>query len=381
MANRYNRKRQGSLLTVDEVYRQPVGPTSDPKSLYNLLLRFVAWRRERNWSETTLKVQTHHSYRFILWAAERGLHHPAEITRPVLERYQRHLYQYRKRNGEPLTTRTQRTAVQPVQVWFRWMTQQNLILANPAADLELPRLEKRLPRYILSVAEVEQVLALPDLTTPGGIRDRALMEVLWSTGIRRSEAAGLEVFSVDANRRILTIVQGKGKQDRVVPVGERALWWVQRYLHHVRPQLLVNPHCKALFVALDGVEGLGPNGITNTVSHYMKTSGLVAHGSCHLFRHAMATQMLENGADLRWIQAMLGHASVESTQIYTQVSVRALQAVHASTHPAERDNEEQIRQAFSRHDAGGGEFINNTEMEKHMNALKHQVQRDRKPES
>ncbi|ELM8658205.1 phage integrase N-terminal SAM-like domain-containing protein, partial [Escherichia coli] len=183
-----NRKRRGSLLTVDDVYRQPVGPAHDPKSLYALLLRFVVWRRERNWSEATLKVQTHHSYRFVQWAAERGLYHPAEITRPVLERYQRHLYQYRKRNGEPLTTRTQRTAVQPIQVWFRWMAQQNLILANPAADLELPRLEKRLPRYILSVDEVEQVLAQPDLTTPGGIRDRALMEVLWSTGIRRSEA-------------------------------------------------------------------------------------------------------------------------------------------------------------------------------------------------
>lgn len=95
----------------------------------------------------------------------------------------------------------------------------------------------------------------------------------------------------------------------------------------------------------------------------------------------MATQMLENGSDLRWIQAMLGHASVESTQIYTQVSVRALQAVHTSTHPAERDNEEQIRQAFSRHDAGEGEYINNTEIEKHMNALKCQVQRDGKPKS
>ena len=106
----------------------------------------------------------------------------------------------------------------------------------------------------------------------------------------------------------------------------------------MRPQVQVNPHCKAPLIALDGVEGLGPNGITNTVSHYMKASGLVAHGSCHLFRHAMATQMLENGADLRWIQSMLGHASVESTQIYTQVSVRALQAVHATTHPAERES-------------------------------------------
>lgn len=109
----------------------------------------------------------------------------------------------------------------------------------------------------------------------------------------------------------------------------------------VRPQLLVNPHCPALFVALDGVEGLTPNGITNLVSHYIRASGIAKWGSCHLFRHAMATHMLENGADLRWIQAMLGHASVESTQIYTQVSIRALQAVHASTHPAEQSGSDE----------------------------------------
>ncbi|MCD1125593.1 site-specific tyrosine recombinase XerC [Jinshanibacter sp. LJY008] len=332
MANRQPRK--DALLTVDEVYRKPIGPASDPKSLYALLLRFVAWRRERNWSETTLKTQTHHSYRFIQWSAERGLHYAGEITRPVLERYQRHLHQYRKKNGEPLSPRTQRTTLQPLQVWFRWMTQQGLILANPAADLELPRLEKRLPRHILSVEEVEQVLSLADLTTAQGIRDRALMELLWSTGIRRAEAANLAVYSVDGSRKTLTVVQGKGKKDRVIPIGDRALWWVQHYLHQVRPALIVNPDLKVLFVAMDGVKGLQPNGITHAVGHYIKTSGLATWGSCHLFRHAMATQMLENGADIRWIQAMLGHASLESTQIYTQVSIRALQAVHTATHPA-----------------------------------------------
>jgi len=138
MANR--KPAANRLLTVDEIYRQPVGPASDPKSLYALLLRFVKWRRERNWSETTLKVQTHHQYRFILWVAERGLYHAAEVTRPVLETYQRYLYHYRKSNGEPLSTRTQRTTLQPLQVWFSWMAKQGLILANPAADLELPRL-------------------------------------------------------------------------------------------------------------------------------------------------------------------------------------------------------------------------------------------------
>ena len=101
--------------------------------------------------------------------------------------------------------------------------------------------------------------------------------------------------------------------------------------------MLVDPACKALFVATDGLAGLQANGITNVVGAYIRASGLARWGSCHLFRHAMATQMPENGADLRWIQAMLGHASVESTQIYTQVSIRALAAVHASTHPAEQD--------------------------------------------
>ncbi|MZG24329.1 tyrosine-type recombinase/integrase [Dickeya dianthicola] len=187
----------------------------------------------------------------------------------------------------------------------------------------------------------QTLLRLRELATLQGIRDRALMELLWSTGIRRGEVAVLEVYSVDASRHIVTIVQGKGKKDRVIPVGQRALRWLAYYVQEVRPQLLVNPHCPALFVALDGVEGLTPNGITNLVSHYIRASGIAKWGSCHLFRHAMATQMLENGADLRWIQAMLGHASVESTQIYTQVSIRALQAVHASTHPAEQPDSDE----------------------------------------
>lgn len=333
MANR--KPSPNRLLTVDDIYRQPVGPASHPKSLYTLLLRFVKWRRERNWSETTLKVQTHHSYRFICWAAERGLYHAGDITRPVLESWQRHLYLYRKANGEPLTSRTQRTALQPLQVWFSWMAKQGLILANPAADLELPRLEKRLPRTILSVEQVEDIVSLCDLSTLQGLRDRALLELLWSTGIRRGEVARLDIHSPDFSRRILTIRQGKGYEDRVIPAGERALWWLQRYLVRVRPEILVTPDCKALFLAMDGVAGLTANGITGAVVPYLRAAG-IEKGSCHLFRHAMATQMLENGADLRWIQAMLGHRSVESTQIYTQVSIRALQAVHASTHPAEQ---------------------------------------------
>ncbi|AWH87798.1 site-specific tyrosine recombinase XerC [Limnobaculum parvum] len=329
------RTRVDSLLTVDQVYRTPVGPIDHPKSLYTLLLKFIIWRRERNWSETTLKVQTHHLYHFILWANEHGLHYAGDITRPVLERYQRHLYQYRKANGEPLSSRTQRTALDPLKGWFSWMARGNLILANPAADLELPRAEKHLPRHIMSVEEIERVLAQADVSTPLGLRDRALMEVLWSTGIRRGEVAMLDMYSVNADRRTLIVRQGKGKKDRIIPIGERALKWVEQYKYKVRSELVINPEVNELFVAADGMAGLGVNGITNAIGHYIRAAEISQWGSCHLFRHAMATQMLENGADLRWIQAMLGHADVSSTQIYTQVSIKALQSVHTSTHPAE----------------------------------------------
>ena len=243
-------------------------------------------------------------------------------------------------NGEPLSSRTQRSQLGPLVVWFRWMSKQNLILANPAADLELPKLEKHLPRHILSVEDVERVLSLPDLETPQGQRDRALMELLWSSGLRRAEVARLDLYSVDGRRKTVTVRQGKGNKDRVIPIGERALRWVEHYKQQVRPALIINPAVQSLFVALDGVEGLTVNGISYLVGRYIKASGVARWGSCHLFRHAMATQMLENGADVRWIQAMLGHASLESTQIYTQVSIKALSAVHASTHPAEQTESE-----------------------------------------
>ncbi len=323
---------------MDELYRKPVGPNR-PDSLYRRLLQFLTWRRERQFSEKTLTVWAHHLYHFILWANERGLHTPGDITRPILERYQRHLYQYRKSNGEPLSPRTQRTQLQPLQVWFKWVVRQGFALANPACDLELPRLEKRLPRHILTVDEVEQILGLPDIDTPAGLRDRALLEVLYSSGLRRSELAALEVYDIHRSRRTLTVRLGKGKKDRVIPLGSRALGWLTAYLHRARCELQRGRATQALFLSHKG-EGLTPNAITNLTSAYVKRSGIDKPGACHLFRHAMATQMLENGADVRWIQAILGHASPETTQIYTQVSIGALQAVHAATHPAEQADSE-----------------------------------------
>lgn len=203
-----------------------------------------------------------------------SIHFASEITRPVLESWQRYLYLYRKERLKPFSSWTQRTALQPLQVWFRWMTRQSLILANPAAVPEQPRLEKHLPRTILSLEQIEEILSLCNLTTLQGVRDRALRELLLSTGIPCGETAVLDIYCADFSRKIPTIGQGKWRQYRVIPVDERAVWWLDLYLHHVRPEVLAVPACKTLFLAMDGLAGLTLFGITQAVLPYQGAVGI-----------------------------------------------------------------------------------------------------------
>lgn len=313
--------------------RGVIGDPRDPESLYRYLQRFLAWQREKNYSEKTIEGREVYLRYFIAWCDERGLARPNEITKPVIERYQRYLFLHRKKNGEPLSTRSQHTRITPVRAFFKWLTRQNHILYNPASDLELPRLEKRLPKHILTVAEVEAILRQPDIGTTTGLRDRALLEVFYSTGIRRMEAINVRVFDIDAERGTLMVRQGKGKKDRMLPIGERALRWVEKYRDEARSELATNADDGTLFLTHLS-EAFTPNRMTQLVRDYVDAARINKRGSCHLFRHTMATLMLENGADVRFIQAMLGHVSLETTQIYTQVSIRKLKDIHTATHPA-----------------------------------------------
>lgn len=310
----------------------PVGDTRDPDSLYHHMLRFSGWQREKNYSERTVENREDALRLFIGWAHERGLTRPQEISKPILERYQRHLFLYRKANGEPLSTRSQHVRTTPIRALFKWLARQNHILYNPASDLELPRMERRLPRHVLNIREVETVLSVPDLATPIGIRDRAMLETLYSTGIRRMELINLTLTDIDADRGTLMVRQGKGKKDRMIPIGERALAWIGKYRDDVRPDLACGQDDGTLFLTTLG-EAFVPNRMTQLVRDYVNAADIGKRGSCHLFRHTMATLMLENGADIRFIQAMLGHAELSTTQIYTQVSIRMLKQIHSATHP------------------------------------------------
>jgi integrase/recombinase XerD len=186
---------------------------------------------------------------------------------------------------------------------------------------------------VLTSTEADAVLNQTDVGTPLGIRDRAMLETLYSTGIRRMELANLKLYDFDRERGTLMVRQGKGKKDRMVPIGERALAWVEKYLNEVRPDLIRERDDGLLWLNAAGIPMLAAS-IGGIVAEYVDAAKIGKRGSCHLFRHTMATVMLENGCDIRYIQAMLGHAKLDTTEIYTQVSIRKLKEVHSATHPA-----------------------------------------------
>jgi len=310
----------------------PVGDLSDPLGLPALTEAYLEWMRQKNYSEATVKGRIAYLRYFLEWCEERSLSKPTEITKPVLERYQRSLYVYRKDNGEPLTIRSQHARLVPVRAFFKWLCRQNYMLYNPASEIELPRLEKRLPKHILSHSEAETILNLPDVTEPFGLRDRAILEVLYSTGLRRMEIAGLKLHDLDSDRGTLMVRQGKGRKDRMIPVGERAILWIEKYAERVRPHLVTEPDDGTLFLT-NLNEPFTPNRLTQLVRDYVNLSEVGKKGSCHLFRHTCATLMHENGADIRFVQQLLGHADLSTTQIYTHLGVSRLKEVYARAHP------------------------------------------------
>jgi integrase/recombinase XerD len=312
--------------------RQPLWDASDPEGFGCCAQKYLEWQQVRAYSPRTVTNTENSLKLFFGWCSARSLSRPKDITKPILEGYQRHLFYWRKPDGKPMTFRSQQVRLVAVRGFFRWLVKQNILGSNPASDLELPRMPQRLPRDVLSAEEVERVLGEADVRTPIGIRDRAIGEVLYSTGIRRMELINLRITDIDIERGTLMVREGKGRKDRMVPLGERAGFWVQQYLENVRPELVMPPDEGALFLTSLG-ESPTPDWLTQRLRGYLKSSGVGKSGACHIFRHTMATLMLEGGADIRHIQEMLGHSSLESTEVYTRVSLKKLKAIHEATHP------------------------------------------------
>ena len=292
----------------------------------------------QNYSADTLKNYLFYLRHFFIYLRENGIHDIASVTKDTIRHYQIHLYEKLNRNGSPDTVASQNVALRAIKSFFRFLTEENYLVADPARGVSYAREPKKLPRSILTQTEARRILHAPDTKTVLGYRDRAILEVLYSSGIRRKELSDLMLEDVDATEGYLRINEGKGKKDRIVPIGKIACRYLENYIKAVRPSLIRHPYENHLFLSLRGGQ-LQRNDISIIARYYAEKSKIKKHVTTHTFRHTCATLMLRNKANIRHIQELLGHSSLNSTQIYTAVSIADLKEVHSKCHPREKDNE------------------------------------------
>jgi integrase/recombinase XerD len=326
-----------------------------PGSFTHLVPAWLSDLALRGYAEATRTTWSVAMGLFAAWAMERDLHDARQVTRAVMEAYQRHLYRQRSgrgrgprgsgrsggsaagdgsSSGHPLAIRTQRSHLTAVDRFYAWAVKRGHVPANPAADLDLPRKPKTLPDH-LTEAEAAGVLGLCEVGTPQGLRDRAILELLYSTGLRRLEALNLQVADLDLTRGIVHVIHGKGAKDRFCPLGQRAAGWLSRYLTEVRARWCRDPAQQRLFLDEDG-QPSSSGALGGRLHRLLIAAGISKRGACHLFRHSFATGLVEGGCDIRLIAAMLGHSDLKTTMLYTQVGISQLIAAHRLCHPAER---------------------------------------------
>jgi integrase/recombinase XerD len=281
-------------------------------------------RVERGLAENSLLAYGHDLSRLAAYAQGRRKH--------VLDLRQRDLTDFIARLREDgLSARSAARAVHAVRGMYRFGVRESRIAADPMENLKAPRAFPALPRY-LTAAQVDALLAAPDVATPLGIRDRAILEVLYATGLRVSELIGLRPADVEMQVGVLTCF-GKGRKERLVPLGRAARQWVERYLEEVREALARHrPAAAELFLSQRGGR-LSRMGLWGIVRRHALTAGVERTLTPHVLRHSFATHLLERGADLRALQAMLGHADISTTQIYTHVTRERLRKVYDQYHP------------------------------------------------
>lgn len=286
----------------------------------------------KNYSSLTIKLRRMHMNRFINWCEQRGITRIEEVNRYVVERFQKYLMYSRMKAGKRISIRSQKGYLVTVKMFFKFLTFKRYLEYNPANDIEMPKIPKEIPKAILTLSEVHKIFNSVDLNDINGIRDRAILEVLYSTGIRRMEIASICIYDIDFENGTIFIRLGKGKKDRIIPISSRALHWLKKYIYEQRPETVFSKDPQTVFLSLKGIP-MTLEHYSRMVRKYVLKAEITKKGSCHLFRHTMASLMHENGADIRYVQEMLGHADISTTQIYTRINVRKLKEIHTKTLP------------------------------------------------
>ncbi len=270
---------------------------------------------------------------FNRFLEETGVYEVTDLTRDVLEEYRQELAFSLTAKGKPLAVRTQVKRLGTAKGFTRYLKEMDYFVRDPGETLKLPKEPKSLPRVIMDQEDVQKMLNAPDIHTNRGYRNRVILELLYDTAIRRLEVALLKLSDLDLKAGYIH-VHGKGDKDRVVPVSKRVCGIIHNYILLVRPAFIKGDDPGYLILNRWGGQ-MNPNSVWAVVKRCGALAGITKNVSTHTFRHTCATHMLRNGAPIRHLQEMLGHESLESTQIYTRVTINDLKNVHAKYHPGD----------------------------------------------
>jgi integrase/recombinase XerD len=317
----------------------------------SLVAALQQWHRVQGCGERTLHADNQRLNPFWRFLERRGLMRGgmvelAAISPAEMADYQTHLFDYpHARTGKKITPCTQTNYLQGVVTLFRFLHKTHRMAHDPSHVIKLPRAAVALPAAILSPQEVRRLLMMPNTRTVLGFRDRCMLEVMWTTGVRMNELLTLDVDDIRFEEGLVLVRQGKGSKQRLIPIGASALTWLRRYLDEVRPLLTREALPKRrwrpatistrLFLSQTGHE-LEQSSVRHWLRTYQRKARIRKRITGHVFRHTLATEMLRAGADLRHIQEMLGHDDLATTQRYLRVVKEELKRVHLATHPREQ---------------------------------------------
>jgi len=297
---------------------------------------FEAHLLTRNYSPATVTDYGYSLKDFIGFLLTKGVSDVRGITTVLIADYQIHRLQKLNVYGKPCGVGNRNNALKAVKAFCRYLYKLGFIGDDPARDVDFARMPKRLPRNILTPSEMRKLLQTPDRQSLLGQRDRCMMELLYSSGLRNKELRTLKFTDLNLEEGILQVVDGKGHKDRYVPVGRVACRHLSHYIAVVRPLLLGKGSDDTLFLTLYG-KPIGKRSVINAVERYVGLAGIKKSITPHSFRHTCATHLLQNKANIRHIQEILGHVSLQTTQIYASVTIQELKDAHTSCHPRNLD--------------------------------------------
>ena len=306
------------------------------------LTSFKEYLSSNNFSKRTVESYTFYIKQFLLFIEKyyQRIDSLEKITKETILDYQNYLANYKTEKGIPLANITQRLKLQALKKFFLYLSKRDLILRDPTIIITFPKEEQRLPRNILSEKEVFKLLENTKLRDPVSIRNRAIIETFYATGMRTSELCNLKVNDVDLKEQVVTIVKGKGNKSRVVPLGQYGSYYISLYLEKARKYMLKGKRDDPgyLFLSLRG-NPFNKSTINKSVMRSIRNKiKLNKQISCYTFRHSIATHLLKNKVDIMYIASLLGHASLRTTQRYLHVEISDLKKMHSLYHPREKQS-------------------------------------------